>query len=74
MRIRKIIYQNRRDFRAEYECEGCGAIYESRGYDDDNFHRNVVPTLECIKCGKSAVDLGSDYRPLQPKYPEGFQI
>ena len=38
MRIREIVYQNRRDFKAIYECESCGYSYEGRGYDDEFFH------------------------------------
>jgi hypothetical protein len=41
------------------------------GYDDANFHNNVVPNMECEKCGKKAE---SNYRPLAPKYPEDYQI
>lgn len=75
MFIKKINYQNRRDFKADFECENCGHIEpDSWGYDDDNYHRNVVPTLKCPKCGKTALDLGTDYRPLTTRYPEGMQV
>jgi hypothetical protein len=65
MKIQKITSQHRRDFRAIYECEHCGATHEGTGYDDHNFHENVVPAMECKVCGKFADDF---YRPLQPKY------
>lgn len=71
MHIKKIIHQYRRDFKAIYECEHCGHTYESGGYDDANFHQNVIPRMECPKCGKAADE---SYRPLATKYPEGFQI
>ena len=71
MRIKKIISQYRRDFTAEYECEHCGFMKINSGYDDANFHNNVVPNMECEKCGKKAEP---NYRPLAPKYPEDYQI
>lgn len=71
MRIKKIISQNRRDFRAIYQCEHCEDEHEDSGYDDANFHQNVVPDMECKKCGKKA---GDDYRGLATKHPEGMQV
>lgn len=71
MKINKIISQHRRDFTAEYECEGCGHTYESGGYDDANFHNNVIPTFLCPECGKISKEVGADYRPLTTKYPKG---
>jgi len=71
MKIKEIIWQNRRDFRAIYVCEHCGHEEEGRGYDDRNFHENVIPKMICPECGKIAPD---NYRPLATKYPEGFQI
>lgn len=75
MFIREIKRQYRRDFYADFECEGCGYIERDHpGYDDANYHRNVVPTLKCPLCGKSAIDLGTNYRPLTTKYPDWQQI
>jgi len=65
MKIRKITDQHRRDFSAVYECEHCGATETGSGYDDDYFHRNVIPAMKCKRCGKSA---GDDYRPMGTKY------
>ena len=65
MKIKKITEQSRRDFQAIYECEHCGATHEGYGYDDTNFHNNVIPNMECTKCGKKGSE---DYRPLAPKY------
>ena len=74
MKIKEITYQHRRDFEAIYVCEGCGTEINGRGYDDANFHQNVIPAMRCSKCGKTSTDLGVDYRPLTTKYPEGYQI
>ena len=71
MRIREIISQHRRDFTAMYECEHCGYTKKGSGYDDANFHNNVVPNMVCPECGKKASE---NYRPLTTKYPEGYQI
>lgn len=71
MHIKKILKQHRRDFTAIYLCEHCGYEHEARGYDDANFHQNVVPKMHCEVCNRTA---GDDYRPLAPKHPEGAQI
>ncbi len=71
MKIKKIIRQYRRDFRAVYECEHCGYEKEDRGYDDWNFHHNVIPNMVCPQCGRKA---GEEYRPLETKYPEWYQV
>jgi transcription elongation factor Elf1 len=65
MKIKKIDSQCRRDFSATYICEHCGHEECGSGYDDDNFHRNVIPMMECRKCGRTA-DL--DYRSIVTKY------
>ena len=65
MKIQKITSQTRRDFYAIYECEHCGATHESYGYDDDNFHKNVIPSMKCEKCGKTA---GDGYMSLATKH------
>ena len=68
MKIKRITEQNRRDFRADMECEHCG--HESKltsGYDDTFYHTQVIPNMKCEKCGKKA---SSEYRPLTTKYPD----
>ena len=66
MKIKKITSQYRRDFKAILECEHCGKTQDLKyGYDDDRFHRNVIPTIKCDSCGKMAPE---DYRPLTTKY------
>lgn len=71
MKIKKILHQHRRDFRAIYECEHCGHEYEDQGYDDYYFHNVVIPSKKCPECGKKADE---SYRALSTKYPEGYQI
>ena len=71
MRIKEITSQHRRDFVAIYQCEHCNAEYKMDGYDDANYHNNVIPQLQCRECGKKSPD---NHRPLTTKYPEGFQI
>lgn len=71
MKIKRIVSQHRRDFTAEYECEHCGNCRIGTGYDDTNFHQRVIPDMICDKCGKGKSE---DYRPLETKYPDGYQI
>ena len=71
MKIKEITSQHRRDFWAVYECEHCGNEQKNSGYDDTNFHENVIPKMKCKACGKSSPD---NYKPLTTKYPEGFQV
>ncbi len=71
MRIKEILSQYRRDFKAIYECEHCGHTCEGAGYDDEYFHHHVVPDMECPNCGKKAAE---NYRPLSTLYPEEYQI
>lgn len=72
MKIQTIKWQHRRDFSADMICEKCGNIEKDvGGYDDDHFHRNVIPDMECIKCGEKA---GDDYRPLATKYAANEEV
>lgn len=72
MKIQKITNQIRRDFTAIFECEHCGKTEERRGcYDDEFFHRKVIPEIQCKECGKKA---NEDYRPLAPKYDDGVTV
>jgi len=71
MKIKEIISQHRRDFTAIYVCEHCGYEEKGNGYDDRNFHENVIPKMTCTKCGKGQAE---NYRPLTTKYPEGMVI
>lgn len=65
MKIKNIISRTRRDFRATYVCEHCDRETEGSGYDDSNFHDNVIPDMKCGGCGKKG---GEDYEPRATKY------
>lgn len=65
MKIKEVVYQYRRDFRAIYICEHCRYEYTGSGYDDANFHENVIPSMKCEKCGEKSP---SDYVPRATKY------
>ena len=67
MKIKKIINQYRRDFYAIYECEHCGDIEEKSGYDDRNFHENIIPAMKCKSCRRTS---DNTYRPLTTKYQD----
>jgi C4-type Zn-finger protein len=55
MKIKNIISRSRRDFRADMECESCGNIQKlTSGYDDANYHENVIPAMKCQSCGKAS--------------------
>ena len=74
MKIKRMISQHRRDFWCDYECQNCGNILEDKsGYDDDNFHINVIPNMKCKKCGKSTNDLGIKNEPRQTRY-ESWEV
>jgi len=66
MKIQEILSQNRRDFQAIFVCEHCGETLRRGGYDDDNFHQNVIPKMPCPECGKTSPE---NYRGLKPKHP-----
>lgn len=74
MKIIKMIDQNRRDFNALMKCEGCGMETSVRGYDDRNYHDNVMPDMKCEGCGKSRKDLGIEYPPTPTKYPSWLDV
>ena len=66
MKIKKIVSQSRRDFSAIMVCEHCDHEQNlTSGYDDDNYHRNVIPKMKCNSCGMVAPE---DYRPLTTKH------
>jgi len=65
MKIKKILSRSRRDFDAIYICEHCEEEHKDYGYDDANFHDNVIPKMVCKNCGKIA---GDEYVALGTKY------
>lgn len=72
MYIKEKLSQHRRDFKVIYKCEHCGFEEEGGGYDDDNFHINVIPNKECPKCNKKADK--ESYVPLSTRYREDETI
>lgn len=72
MKIKNIISQHRRDYVATMICEHCGhEQLDKGGYDDRNYHVNIIPRIKCNECGEVAP---KEYRPLTTKYPEGFVV
>ena len=56
MKIIKTYNWNRRDFCFDAECQHCGHKETNHyGYDDSNYYQNVVPNMNCSKCGESAI-------------------
>ena len=54
MRILNITSQYRNDFWADVQCEHCSETVTGwRGYDDYNYHANVMPKFHCDACGKN---------------------
>lgn len=50
----KIISQHRNDYTATMECEHCGSSHVDKyGYDDSNYHDNVIPKMYCKSCDKN---------------------
>ena len=75
MKIKRMLDQNRRDFWADFECESCGHVESNmRGYDDRNFHDNVIPNFKCKECGKSRNDLNITQNPTPTRYSDWENI
>ena len=72
MRIKKITYQARRDFKAVFECEHCEHTLEKWGYDDENFHNQVIPTMKCPNCAQTTDP--KTYQPRSTKYPPHMTV
>jgi len=74
MKVLNIYNQFRRDCDCDLECESCGNKETGvSAYDDRNFWDNVVPGMNCRKCGKSTKDIGGEVEKISTKYPE-FQV
>ena len=71
MKIKEITWRHRRDFKAIFVCEHCSHEEEMHGYDDANFHKNVIPKFKCESCEQPSPD---NYEPMQTKYPEGMEV
>ena len=53
MFIKEITFERRNDFSAVLECEHCEATQLLKtGYNDDNYHDNVLPSIKCKTCNK----------------------
>lgn len=52
MFILKILNQHGFDFTGIYKCEHCQKEKQAYGYNDDNFHINIVPEMVCDYCHK----------------------
>ncbi len=75
MKIKEIVNQHRRDFTAIMYCEFCKTeSINNSGYDDDNYHQNVIPKMKCKNCNESTLSKGGTIENTQTKYPEGFQV
>ena len=68
MKVIKRYNQHRRDLTIDMECEACGATDSGSAYDDTNFWVNVVPNINCPKCGKSSKDFGIEPEDTHTKY------
>lgn len=54
MYITQYLTQHRNDFTAVLKCEHCGVDQKlTTGYDDANYHDNVIPSFHCQSCGKN---------------------
>ena len=50
------------DFWEDSRCEHCGKeFFDKRGYNDTNYHQNVIPKLPCPSCGKNS-EQSDDFR------------
>lgn len=57
MMIQEYTFESGRDFGAIMVCEHCGGTQKNgHGYNDSNYHNNVIPAMCCEKCGKSSAD------------------
>lgn len=75
MKIKQITSQHRRDFTAIMECEFCGHESIDRyGYDDRNYHDNVIPNMKCEVCGKSTKSEGGEVGFTPTKYADWEQV
>ena len=54
MKLIEITNQHRNDFTGVLQCEHCNAKQKlTTGYDDANYHNNVIPSFHCPECGKN---------------------
>ena len=65
MYLKNKTWQSRRDFTGTYACNHCGFEHEAEGYDDANFHHNVIPQMKC----QNAANQAAEPSPTQPSQP-----
>jgi len=54
MKIQQVTWQSRFDYKAIMECEHCDKTeVDNHGYDDTNYHVNVIPRYCCKWCDKN---------------------
>jgi hypothetical protein len=57
MKLFEITWQHRNDFDGVLQCEHCESFQTMRyGYNDDRFHKLVIPAIKCINCGKRSIE------------------
>jgi transcription elongation factor Elf1 len=77
MQLTEILTQHRRDFQGKYTCEFCNHVETDTSldsYDDNYYHQEVIPNMECKSCGKSTKSENGIVKQTKTKYPEGQQI
>ena len=69
MYLKEKTQQHRRDFRGILHCEHCDHEQElTSGYDDANYHENVIPSIKCRQCGQVAPADGKRTAPSVPAW------
>ena len=71
MKLVEKVSQRRRDFKGKYVCQNCGNVETDNGldsYDDDYYHDNVIPAMQCKKCGESTNSLHLENDRVATKY------
>jgi transcription elongation factor Elf1 len=58
MKIQKILSVNRikHELQCIFRCEFCNYMKQDRAFDDEEYLKEVLPTLPCPKCGKRTKD------------------
>ena len=53
MIIKEMLIQDDKEFKAIFTCEFCDNHVIKRGYNNKDFHDNIIPNVKCEKCGKT---------------------
>lgn len=60
MKIKTATIIRGNDYTATMKCEHCGHEQkDEHGYDDHNYHQNVIPKMKCDNCFLSRNDINS---------------